>query len=87
MEAVAAFDAMAYQIGKEIGAMATVLEGEVDAVLLTGGLAASTLLMEKVKKRVGFIGPVEVLPAVEEMRALAQGGLRVLRGEEKAKSY
>ena len=86
-EARVVFEAMAYQISKEIGAMATVLEGRVDAVLLTGGLAASDLLMEWVKRRVGFLAPVEILPEVEEMRALAQGGLRVLRGEEKAKVY
>jgi butyrate kinase len=79
--------AMAYQIAKEIGAMATVLEGGPDAILLTGGLAGSELLVGWIKERVAFLAPVEVFPAMEEMRALAQGGLRVLRGKEKARSY
>lgn len=82
-----AFEAMAYQIAKEIGAMATVLEGRVDGVLLTGGLASSELLTAWVKERVEFLAPVEILAEVEEMRALARGGLRVLRGEEVAKVY
>ncbi|MGW8265546.1 MAG: butyrate kinase [Longimicrobiales bacterium] len=86
-EAGKVFEAMAYQIAKEIGAMATVLEGRVDAVLLTGGLAASDLLTDWVRKRVEFLAPVEILAEVEEMKALAQGGLRVLRGEEAAKVY
>lgn len=86
-EARVVFEAMAYQISKEIGAMSTVLEGRVDAILLTGGLSSSDLLMGWVKRRVGFLAPVEILPEVEEMRALAQGGLRVLRGEERAKLY
>jgi len=81
------YEAMAYQIAKEIGAMATVLKGRVDAILVTGGLAASRLLVDSVRDRVAFIGPVEVIPEVEELRALAQGALRVLRGEEKAKTY
>jgi butyrate kinase len=81
------YQAMAYQIAKEIGAMATVLEGGPDAILLTGGLAASELLVGWIRDRVAFLAPVEVFPAIEEMRALAQGGLRVLRGEEKARPY
>ena len=81
------YEAMAYQIAKEIGAMATVLEGRLDKVVLTGGLAASTLLMEWVRRRVAFLGPVEVWPAVEEMKALALGALRVLRGEVQPKEY
>ena len=86
-EASLVFEAMAYQIAKEIGAMATVLKGEVDGILLTGGLAASRRLTDWIRERVSFIGPVSVLPAVEEMRALALGGLRVLRGEEAGKAY
>ena len=86
-EARIVFEAMAYQIAKEIGAMATVLEGRVDGVLLTGGLARSKLLTAWVEKRVEFLAPVEILAEVEEMRALAQGCLRVLRGEEVAKVY
>jgi len=86
-EALEVFQAMAYQISKEIGAMATVLGGRVDAILLTGGLAGSELLTKWVRERVGFIAPVRILPAVEEMRALAQGGLRVLRGQATAREY
>jgi butyrate kinase len=67
--------------------MATVLSGEVQKILLTGGLASSTLLMEWIRERVAFLAPVEVWPEVEEMRALALGGLRVLQGEEDAKVY
>ena len=81
------YQAMAYQIAKEIGAMATVLEGGPDAIFLTGGLATSELLVEWIRCRVAFLAPVEVFPAIEEMRALAQGCLRVLRGEEKARPY
>ncbi len=86
-EARRIYEAMAYQIAKEIGAMATVLSGRVDRILLTGGLAQSRILMGWVRERVSFIAPVEVWPKVEEMRALAQGALRVLRGEENAKEY
>ena len=81
------YQAMAYQIAKEIGAMATVLRSRPDAILLTGGLAASELLVGWVRGRVAFLAPVEVLPEVGEMRALAQGALRVLRGEEVPKIY
>jgi butyrate kinase len=86
-EATLVFRAMAYQIAKEIGAMATVLEGRLDGILITGGLAGSDLLMKWIRDRVEFIAPVDVVPEVEEMRALAQGALRVLRGEEEAKAY
>ena len=86
-EAEAAYRAMAYQIGKEIGAMATVLEGGLQKILLTGGLAASGPLTSWIRARVDFLGPVEVWPEVEEMRALALGGLRALTGEEAAKEY
>ena len=81
------YEAMAYQISKEIGAMATVLKGRVDRILLTGGLAGSELLTGWIRERVSFVAPVEVWPEVEEMRALAAGALRVLRGEETAKRY
>ena len=82
-----AFEAMAYQIAKEIGAMATVLHGVVDSILLTGGLAGSHLLTGWIRDRVAFLAPVEVWPEIEEMRALALGALRALTGEEEAKEY
>jgi len=78
---------MSYQISKEIGAMATVVKGEVDEVLLSGGLAGSSLFTGWVRERVAFGAPVEGWPEVEEMGALAEGALRVLGGKEKAKEY
>jgi butyrate kinase len=81
------FDAMAYQIAKEIAAMATVLKGKVDAIVLTGGIAYSSLLCEKISRRVQFIAPVKVYPGEDEMLALAEGSMRVLNGEEQAKIY
>jgi butyrate kinase len=81
------FDAMTYQIAKEIGSVATVLKGKVDAILLTGGIAYSNLLCEKISKRVQFIAPVKVYPGEDEMLALAEGTQRVLNGEEQAKIY
>jgi len=86
-EARMVYRAMAYQIAKEIGAMATVLEGKVDSVLITGGLAASQLLTGWIAEKVGFVAPVEVRPGVEEMEALALGALDCLRGKYPAKEY
>ena len=79
--------AMAYQVAKEIGSCAAALEGNVDAICLTGGLAYDKLLTGWIKERVEFISKVFVYPGEDEMIALAQGGLRVLRGEEEAKEY
>lgn len=80
-------DVMCYQIAKEIGADATVLNGEVDAIVLTGGLAYDAYIVEQIKKRVTFISDVLVYPGEDEMEALALGTLRVLRNEEKHKHY
>ncbi len=81
------YEAMAYQIAKEIGSMATVLKGEVDAIVITGGVAHSKMLLNWIRERVEWIAPIMVYPGENEMLALAQGGLRVLRGEEKARDY
>ncbi len=81
------FEAMVYQIAKEIGAMSTVIDGKVDAIVLTGGMANSKKLVDLIKTRVEFIAPVYIFPGEQEMKALALGALRVLNGEEKAKSY
>jgi butyrate kinase len=81
------FDAMAYQIAKDIGAMATVLNGAVDAVLITGGMAFSARLTKAICERVEFIAPVHFYPGEDELQALAEGALRVLTGEEQAKEY
>lgn len=80
-------ETMAYQVSKEIGAMVAVLEGRVDAILLTGGLAYSNRFTSYIKQRVDLIAPVITYPGEREMEALAQGVLRVLRGEELLKVY
>ena len=80
-------ESMAYQVSKEIGAMVAVLEGRVDAIVLTGGLAYSNRFTGAIKNRVSLIAPVRVYPGEDELRALAEGVLRVLRKEERAKEY
>lgn len=79
--------AMAYQISKEIGAMATTLHGKIDAIVLTGGAAFCTILVNLIKDRISFLGKIILLPGEDEMIALAQGSLRVLRGEEQPLIY
>jgi butyrate kinase len=86
-EARAVYEAMAYQIAKEIGAMATVLKGQIDAIILTGGLAYDSLLVNWIIERVQFLAPVKVVPGEDEMIALLEGVLPVLRGEECAQEY
>lgn len=81
------YDAMAYQIGKEIGTYATVLKGKVDNIILTGGLAYSNYLVDKIKEMISFIAEVVVYPGEDEMDALNKGALRVISGQEKAKIY
>ena len=81
------YHAMTYQVAKEIGALATVVHGSVDAIALTGGMARSERFVGLIRDSVAFIAPVYVIPGEEEMRALALGALRVLCGEEKAKNY
>lgn len=81
------FEAMAYQISKCIGAMAAVLFFKVDSIILTGGLAFSTLFTQLIENRVGKLAPVIVYPGEDELQALAMGALRVLRGEEAVHQY
>lgn len=81
------YEAMAFQIAKEIGLMATVLKGDVDAIYVTGGLARSERLVGWVTERTAWIAPVLVYPGEDEMLALAQGALRVLKGHEEAREY
>ena len=76
------FDAMVYQVAKEIGAMAAALNGRVDAILLTGGMARSEKLIAELTAAIQWIAPVVVFPGEDELQALAEGALRVLRGEE-----
>ena len=80
-------DSMAYQVSKEIGAMTAVLEGLVDAIILTGGLAHSIRFTGAIKQRVDKLAPVYVFPGEDEMLALAGGVLRVLRGKERVAHY
>lgn len=84
-QAAGVFEAMVYQIGKETGAMAAVLEGTVDAVLLTGGMAHSERLVARLRGYIDWIASVAVYPGEDELRALAEGVFRVLDGEEQAK--
>ena len=80
-------DAFHYQIGKEIGAMAAAMKGKVDQIILTGGIAYSEKTVSPLTAMVGWIAPITVYPGEDELLALAQAALRVLRGEEQAKSY
>jgi butyrate kinase len=84
-QATIIFDAMIYQTAKDIGAMATVLNGRVDALLLTGGMARSQKLVHQLCEAIQWIAPVTVYPGEDELQALAEGALRVLRGEEQAR--
>lgn len=80
-------DAMAYQVGKSIGALSATLKGEVDGIILTGGIAHNTDLVNYVKDMVSFIAPVIVYPGEDEMKALAMNGYMVLRGDIEPKRY
>lgn len=81
------YDAMCYQIAKEIGAISTVLKGNIDAIVLTGGLAYEAYTCESIIARVSFLGRVIIIPGEDEMTALNEGALRVLNGKENAKVY
>ncbi|MCI0512320.1 butyrate kinase [candidate division KSB1 bacterium] len=81
------YQAMAYQIAKEIGAMSTVLGGALRAIVISGGLASSAMLVQWIRERVAFIAEILVFPGELEMEALAEGALRVLRGLEAALIY
>lgn len=81
------YDGLAYQVAKEIGALATVLSGKVDEILITGGLAYSDYLTGLIRDRVTFIAPVLVYPGEDEMDALAYNGYMILTGELTAKEY
>ena len=86
-EAALCFEAMAYQIAKEIGACAAVLEGVFDAVILTGGMANSKRLVDAISRRVAWMKPVRVVPGEFEMEALAAAGVRFLNGVDELKIY
>ena len=81
------YEAMGYQISKDIAAMAAAMSFKVDRIIMTGGIAHSKMLTDMIKERVEKIAPVEIIAGSFEMEALAAGTLRVLRGEEQAKRY
>lgn len=87
MKAKRIHDALAYQVSKSIGAYATVLKGDVDGILLTGGLAYDSDLTDAITDRVAYIAPVRIYAGEFEMEALASGALRVLSGKEPLKTY
>lgn len=80
-------DAFIQQMSKNIGAMATVLEGKVDQIIVTGGIAYDKGVVDGLKARCEWIAPFTVYPGEDELLALAQGGLRVVNGEEEAMQY
>lgn len=81
------YDALIYQISKAIGGCGAVLHGNVDSVVLTGGIAHDPYVVESLKRMVSYLAPIQVFPGENEMEALAAGALRVLRGEEALKVY
>lgn len=81
------YDSMAYQIAKEIGKMSTVLKGNVDYIIITGGMAYSDMLVQYIKDMVNFIAPIKIYPGEDELEALNDGALRVLNSREKIKIY
>jgi len=80
-------EAMAYQVSKWIGQMAVVLSGNIDAIVVSGGIAHSRFVLDCIKNKTDFLAKIIVLPGGDEMEALAMGALRVLRGKEEAKEY
>ena len=80
-------DAMLYHVAKQIAAEAAVLCGNIDAVLLTGGMAHSDYIVSELRRRIGFIAPVYTFPGENEMEALALNALAVLQGKREAKVY
>ena len=80
-------EAFIYQTAKEIAAYGAAFNGRVDRVILTGGISFSSLVTERIREKVGYLAPVEIVPGEMEMEALALGALRVLRGEENAQVY
>ncbi len=81
------YEAMAYQIAEEVGKRATNLKGKIDGIIITGGLAYSSMLTGLIKERIEFLSEIYIYPGESELEALAQGALRVLKGEENAKQY
>ncbi len=81
------FDAFIFQVCKDIGSMACVLNGKIDQIIITGGIAYGEAVIKAIKEKTAWIAPITVYPGEDELLALVQGGLRVLNGEEKAMVY
>ena len=86
-KAVRVWNAMIYQVCKQIGAMSTVLEGQVDGIVLTGGLLRFDDVKNQIEKRCGWIAPISVYAGEYEQEALASGALHVLTGKKEALQY
>ena len=86
-EARLVLDTMCYQVAKEVGAMACALEGNVDRIIITGGIAHSEYVVSRIVKRIKFLAPISVVPGEEELESLVEGALRVLSGEEQPRHY
>lgn len=86
-QATLVFEAFIHQVAKDVGAMSTVLQGKVDAIILTGGIAYNEIVCNEIKKHCGWIAEFVIYPGEDELLALTQGALRVLKGEEKAMDY
>lgn len=80
-------EAFIMQVAKNIGSMACVLKGQIDQIIITGGIAYDKVVVGGLKERAGFLAPITVYPGEDELLALAQGALRVMSGEEKAMEY
>jgi len=87
VKAEAVMEAFIRQVAKEIGAYATVLEGKVERIIITGSIANSKKIMEGIRQKVEFIAPLEIIPGELEMEALTEGALRILNGTEALKVY
>lgn len=86
-KAALVYEAMAHNVAKNIGKLAVVVRGKLDAIILTGGMANSAMLTGWITERVSFLAPVVLIPGENEMEALAHGCLRVLRGQEEAREF
>ncbi len=86
-EAISVREAFILQVAKDIGSMACVLNGKVDQIIMTGGIAYNKGITDRLTERAGFIAPVTIYPGEDELLALVQGALRVMNGEEKVMEY
>lgn len=86
-QAALLYETMAYRVAQEISKHGATLSGNVDAIILTGGIAYSDWLTGKIKERVGYLAPVHIYPGEDELKALTEGALRIIRQEEAVKAY